>query len=149
MYKLIGVIGGSSIDEELFNEAEKIGQMLASFNVPVICGGGKGVMEAVSKGVKSKGGTTIGILPYGKESANPYIDIALATGIGFARNYIIVNSSDLIIAIDGKYGTLTEIGYSLQFEKPIISYKSNIAKELGIREAESIEDIKKFVEENL
>lgn len=149
MYKLIGVIGGSSIDDHLFNEVEMIGQMLASFNVPIVCGGGKGVMEAISKGVKSKGGTTIGILPHGKDDANQYIDIAISTGIGFARNYIIVNSSDLIIAIDGKYGTLTEMGYSLQFEKPMICYKSRIAKELGIKEAESIEDIKRFVEENL
>lgn len=149
MYKLIGVIGGSSIDQQLFEEVVQIGEMVASFKLPVICGGGNGVMEAVSKGVKNKGGTTIGILPFEKENANPYIDIAISTGIGYARNYIIVNSSDIIIVIDGKYGTLTEIGYSLQFKKPIIGYKSDFAKNLGIKEAKTINDIKEFIEQNL
>ncbi|MEO0233724.1 MAG: TIGR00725 family protein [candidate division WOR-3 bacterium] len=149
MYKLIGVIGGSVIDEPLFQEVVKIGEMLANFKVPVICGGGTGVMEAISKGVKNKGGTTIGILPFEKENANPYIDITISTGIGYARNYIIINSSDIIIVIDGKYGTLTEIGYSLQFGKPIIGYKSDYAKKVGIKEAKTINDIKKFVEKNL
>jgi len=149
MYKLIGVIGGSKVDCETYSDAENIGSMLASFNLPVICGGGGGVMEAVSKGVKGRGGTTIGILPYGRESANPYIDIAIPTGIGFARNALLVNSSDVIVAIDGEWGTLSEIGFAMQFNKPLIAFRCRHAERLGIRIAESIEDIREFVKGNL
>lgn len=149
MYKIIGIIGGSSIDDELFKESVDIGKMLAEFKLPIICGGGEGVMKAISKGVKEGGGLTIGILPYDKRYANEYIDIPISTGIGFARNFIIVNSSDIIVAIDGKYGTLTEIGYALQFNKPIISYKSDYAKNLKIVEAKDINEIKEFIKNNL
>lgn len=149
MYKIIGIIGGSSIDAVLYKEAVLIGEAIASFKLPVLCGGGGGVMEAVSKGVKKKGGLTVGILPHSKREANEYIDIPISTGIGFARNAVIVNSSDIIIAIDGKFGTLSEIGFALQFEKPLIAYKCQHSAHLNLRTAEEIEQIIEFIKENL
>ncbi len=87
----------------------------------LVCGGMAGVMEAACKGASSEGGLTIGILPGDNcNSANPYVKIPIVTGIGYARNVAVVRTSQAIIAIDGSYGTLTEIGYALQAGIPVI-----------------------------
>jgi uncharacterized protein (TIGR00725 family) len=122
---IIGVIGGGRCTSRVARMAEEVGQRIAEKGGILICGGLGGVMEAAAMGAKQAGGHTIGILPDDKtDSANPYIDFPIATGIGYARNVIIVKTADALIAIDGSYGTLSEVAYSLVFEKQIISLGS-------------------------
>lgn len=119
--QIIGVIGGRRVKKELLAVAEAVGRMIAEKGLVLICGGLTGVMEAVSKGAKEAGGITIGILPQDtKDEANPYIDIPIATGFGIGRNVIIARTADVIIAIGGEYGTLSEIAFALQLGKPVI-----------------------------
>ncbi|MFC1704412.1 TIGR00725 family protein, partial [Candidatus Omnitrophota bacterium] len=105
--------------------AHRIGEFIAKVEANLVCGGLGGVMEAVSKGTKQAGGTTIGILPgKDKKTANPYIDIAIATGMGHARNTLVVQAADIIIALPGEYGTLSEIANAMIYKKPVISFNS-------------------------
>jgi len=147
--KLIGVIGGAKVDLEIYNEAYELGKILGKINNPIICGGGSGVMEAVSKGASESGGQVIGIMPGDRDGANQYLDIALTTNMGMARNAIIAQSSDVIIAISGEYGTLSELAFALQSKKPVIAYRCAFAKNLNIIEAESFDEIEKFVMEHI
>lgn len=128
----IGVIGGENPKGEILNLAYEVGKEIGKNNCMLICGGLSGIMEYASKGAKEEGGLTIGILPgTNKASCNRYVDIPIVTGIGYARNLVVVLSSDVIIAIDGSYGTLSEIAYALQFKKPIIGlYTWNFQYEL-------------------
>jgi len=118
---IIAVIGNSACSAEEAKLAENVGELLAQQGVTVICGGLTGVMEAVCRGAKSKGGLTIGVLP-GEDSslANPWVDIPVVTGIGEARNVPVVKSAQAVIAIGGGYGTLSEIAYALKSRIPII-----------------------------
>ncbi|HPZ07163.1 MAG TPA: TIGR00725 family protein [Candidatus Eremiobacteraeota bacterium] len=117
----IGVIGQSQCNEEIASIAEEVGELIARNGAVMICGGMGGVMEAASRGARSAGGVTIGILPgFSREEANSYISISIPTGLGPARNLIIVRASDVLIAISGGYGTLTEIAFALHFGKPVI-----------------------------
>ncbi len=138
MRRLIAVIGGRQADNELLTIAEDVGSRIVRKGAVLVCGGLTGVMEAASRGAKKEGGVTIGILPEGKEDANPYIDIPISTGLGLARNAIIANSADALIAIGGEYGTLSEIAFALQIEKPVIGIKTWDIK--GVVPAESAED---------
>ncbi len=125
MKKLIGVIGGRDCSAEIYNLAFEVGQLIAQNGYGLVCGGMGGVMEAAAKGCRQEGGLTVGILPTdSSSSANPYIEIAIPTGIGIARNLMVVLAAEGLIAIDGKYGTLSEIAYALQLQKPIIGLKS-------------------------
>lgn len=122
---LVSVIGESRAETKNYELAEKLGRLLAEAGFQIICGGLSGIMEAVTKGAKSAGGTTIGILPgYNPKEANPYIDISIATGVGYARNLAVVLSGEAVIAVGGKYGTLSEIAYALHFDKPVIALNS-------------------------
>jgi hypothetical protein len=120
--KIIGVIGqGRDCPSELLNDAEEVGYHIAQRKAILICGGLGGVMEAACRGAKKGGGTTIGVLPTAdKFAANEFVDIPIVTGIGEARNSIIVRTADALIAIGGKYGTLSEIAFALAFGKPIV-----------------------------
>jgi uncharacterized protein (TIGR00725 family) len=120
--KIIGVIGqGHDCSPELLNAAEKVGYFIAQRNAILICGGLGGVMEAACRGAKRGGGTTIGVIPTKQKSdANEFVDIPIVTGFGEARNIIIVRSADALIAVGGKYGTLSEIAFALSFGKPIV-----------------------------
>ena len=116
---IIAVIGDSSCSPEQAELAETVREQLAERGATVICGGLSGVMEAVCRGAKSRGGLTVGILPgESPDMANPWVDIPVVTGIGEARNMAVVKSAQAVIAIGGGYGTLSEIAYAL---------KSNIA----------------------
>ena len=118
---LIAVIGGSRCSSEEAELAEAVGRELAKQGAILICGGLGGVMEAACKGAKSEGGVTVGILPGGdRYAANPYLDIPIVTGMGYARNVIVVKSAQAAIAIDGSYGTLSEIAHALQNHIPVI-----------------------------
>ncbi len=123
--KIIAVIGGRKVEKSLLREAEEVGRLLAKKNSILICGGLSGVMEAVSKGAKSAGGITVGILPHDhKRDANEYIDIPIATGLGIGRNVIISRTADGLIAVGGEYGTLSEIAFALQMGKPVVGIRT-------------------------
>ncbi|MGB9677279.1 MAG: TIGR00725 family protein [Candidatus Ratteibacteria bacterium] len=129
MKKIIAVCGSNTGDKNLNKEvlkiSERVGELIAEKGGILICGGLGGVMEAVSKGAKEKGGITVGILPYDKSKANKYIDIPIGTNLGFYRNYIIVNSADVIIGICGRWGTLNEISIAMSLGKPVILISSS------------------------
>lgn len=118
---IIAVVGNSSCSPEESRLAETVGELLAQRGATIICGGLGGVMEAVCRGVKSKAGSTIGVLP-GEDSsmANPWVDIPIVTGVGYARNMAVVKSAQAVIAISGGYGTLSEIAYALKSGIPVI-----------------------------
>ncbi len=117
---IISVIGGHECTDEIATLSFDVGRVIAESGHILACGGLTGVMRHACKGAKSAGGTTIGILPStDKRDANPYVDIAIPTGIGLARNMIVVLSADIVVAIDGSYGTLSEIAYALQFGKQV------------------------------
>ena len=118
---IIGVIGDSSCSPEEAKLAETVGELIAQRSATIVCGGLGGVMEAVCRGAKSKGGLTVGILP-GQDSgmANSWVDIPVVTGLGEARNVAVVKSAQAVIAIGGSYGTLSEIAYALKSSIPVI-----------------------------
>lgn len=122
---VVAIIGrGECSPEEAENVAET-SKILAQNGVIIICGGLGGTMEAAAKGAKEAGGETIGIIPgTDKETASPYIDIVISSGMGELRNGLIVRSADLVIAFPGKYGTLSEIAFALVENKPVISVGS-------------------------
>lgn len=121
MKRFIAVIGAGNADEKLLSMAEETGRLIARNGAVMLCGGLSGVMEAAARGAKSEGGTTLGILPgFDKNSANPYIDVPVATGIGDMRNAVIVRTADVLIAVGGAYGTLSEIALALKMGKTVI-----------------------------
>ena len=118
---IIAVIGDSSCSPEEVKLAESVGEILAQQGATIVCGGLGGVMEAACRGAKSKGGLTIGILPgQDPSTANPWVDIPIVTGIGEARNVAVVKSAQAVIAIGGRYGTLSEIAHALKSNIPVI-----------------------------
>ncbi len=122
---IIAVIGGGDPPPRAVQLAEEVGRELALRGAVVVCGGLSGVMEAVCKGAKSAGGTTIGILPGTQPStANAYIDYPIMTGMSYARNVIVVKTGRAAIAIDGAYGTLSEIGHALGENIPVIGLET-------------------------
>jgi uncharacterized protein (TIGR00725 family) len=118
---IIAVIGGGQCNRKEAKLAEEVGRELAKRGAVLVCGGLGGVMEAACRGASSEGGTTIGILP-GEDihTANPYVQIPIATGLGYARNLAVVKSARAVIAVGGSYGTLSEIGHALQSGIPAI-----------------------------
>lgn len=122
---IISVIGASNPSPETLSLAEQVGRELGKRGISVVCGGLKGVMEAACRGAKSAGGTTIAILPGNDPSeANPFVDIPICTGMGYARNVIVVKSGRAVIAVGGAYGTLSEIGHALGDGIPVIGLKT-------------------------
>ena len=119
--KFVAVIGGSECSKEEAKLAEAVGRELAKQGAILVCGGLGGVMEAACRGASAEGGTTIGILPGdSRQAANPYVQIPIVTSMGYARNVVVVKSAQAVIAIDGSYGTLSEISHALQSNIPVI-----------------------------
>jgi uncharacterized protein (TIGR00725 family) len=117
----ISVIGAGEPPIEAIPLAEEVGRELARRGVVLITGGLAGIMEAACRGAKEAGGLTVGILPGSDPSdANPYVDIPICTGIGYARNIVVVRSGRAAIAIAGAYGTLSEIAHALGDGIPVI-----------------------------
>lgn len=127
MKKLITICGSDTLDENLssyaLEVAEKIGRLVAKKGGVIVCGGHGGVMEAACRGAKEEGGITVGILPFTKEEANPYVDIVIPTKLGNIRNYLVSIAGDVAIAIGGRWGTLNEIAFRMISEKPLILVK--------------------------
>ena len=143
----IAVFGGRQISDNIYQKAYKLGGLFAKEGYLVYCGGGKGVMEAVSKGVSESGGTCVGIL---KEllldEMNDFIKVPVATNMGISRNALLAYNCDVAVAISGKYGTLSEISYALQLEKPIIGLHSWKMNEF--RNVDEPNEVIKFIKEN-
>ena len=119
--RLIGVIGSRDCDAGTYERARRVGELIAGRGFGVICGGLDGVMEAASKGAAEAGGLVVGVLPGDEpESANAYVGLRIATGMGIARNVIIVRSSSAVIAVSGGAGTLSEIAHCLQLGVPVV-----------------------------
>jgi len=123
--KLIGVIGGSKCSPEEERLAEEVGHELARRGVALVCGGLGGVMEAACRGARQAGGLTIGILPGNRaEEANPWVEVPIVTGLGEARNVLVVKSCRAVIAIGGEFGTLSEIALALRDGVPVVGLKT-------------------------
>jgi uncharacterized protein (TIGR00725 family) len=132
----IAVVGGARCSEKEYRIAYDAGKEIACHQAVLICGGGSGVMEAAAKGVAEAGGCSIGILP-GDENihGNRFLSYTVATGLGEARNAVIARTADLMIAVGGEYGTLSEIALALKMGKPVIvinSWQLNPPDGLGL-----------------
>ena len=123
--KIVGVIGGHNCTKEVEQIAQKLGKKLSKVVDILVCGGLSGTMKAVCSGFKAGNGITIGIITsYDKKDANDFVDIVIPTGLGLARNALVVKTADVVVALPGEAGTLSEIAYSLQFRIPVISLNS-------------------------
>lgn len=148
---IIAVCGGHKCNKEVEQLAHKIGENIAKVGAILVCGGLGGVMQAVCQGAKQAGGLTIGILPSeDKNSANPHVDIPIPTGFGYTRNTLVVGAADVIIALPGEYGTLSEIAFALNAKKPVIGLQTwNIKGVISARDAdEAVELAMKAIAKN-
>lgn len=146
--KIVSVIGGRHCKEEVEKLAQNLGKKLAKVVDILATGGLSGTMKAVCQGFKAGGGLTIRFIPsYDKSDANPYVDISIPTGLGLARNVLVVKSADVVVALPGEAGTLSEIAYCLQFGIPVISLKSWDTP--GVIKVETIDEAIKEVKKRL
>jgi uncharacterized protein (TIGR00725 family) len=117
----VAVAGSSAAPEEDLEAAEAVGRLLAERGAVVVCGGLGGVMEAACRGSKSAGGATLAILPgLDRRDANPYVDLAVPTGLGEVRNALVARAADALIAVGGEWGTLSEIALARRAGKPVV-----------------------------
>jgi len=117
----IAVIGGSRAGRQAIENAFEVGRLIARSGAVVVCGGLGGVMEAACRGAREEGGLVVAILPGGSPAdANPWVDIPIATGLGYTRNALVVMNADAVIAVDGEYGTLSEIAYGKIHGKKVV-----------------------------
>ena len=137
--KIIAVIGGKECDKSLYQQAMEVGKLIANNGAILVCGGRTGIMEAACRGAAEAGGITVGILPGDDiRDANEWVTVPIATGIGLARNAVIIQSASAAIAIGGNYGTLSEIAYCKQFGVPVYGIQSWDIK--GLPSVESPEE---------
>ena len=119
--RYVAVVGPSAATNDVQELAEEVGALLASHGAVLVCGGLGGVMASACRGAKSSGGITVGLLPgTRREDANEFVDIALPTGMGEARNALVARSADAMIAVAGEYGTLSEIALALKLGTPVV-----------------------------
>jgi uncharacterized protein (TIGR00725 family) len=145
----VSVIGSHDATPKTAKLAREVGKMVAELDCVLVCGGLEGLMQEACRGAKSVGGLTVGILPgEKKQDANPFVDIALPTTLGYSRNVIVAASADVVIALPGSYGTESEICYALVYERPVINLGGwkipGMIKARGVSDAERI--LKKLVE---
>jgi uncharacterized protein (TIGR00725 family) len=121
----VAVVGSGEATGELYELAREVGRLVASRDGIVVCGGLSGVMEAAARGATEAGGVAIGVLPdEDRGRANPYLSYSVATGTGQARNLAVVCSGDVVVAVGGEYGTLSEIGLALKIGRPVVALES-------------------------
>ncbi|WP_456341967.1 TIGR00725 family protein [Thermovibrio sp.] len=116
--------GNVAVGSELYEAALKAGRLIGRKGLVLVCGGLFGVMEAACKGAKEAGGITVGILPHYEETANPFVDVKIPTGMGHGRNVIVAASGSVVVAVGGNYGTLSEIAFALKLGKRVIGFKT-------------------------
>lgn len=142
----VSVLGSHEYNAKVAVLAHKIGRTIAKVGAILVCGGLGGAMEQVSKGAKDGGGVTIGLLPGKKKGdANPYIDIALPTSIGYARNACVACSADVVVALPGSYGTESEICYAIVYGRPVIDMGGWGIK--GMIKVKNIEDFERVLKQ--
>ena len=123
--KYIAVIGGGEVGPETAALAREVGREVARRGAVLLCGGLGGVMAAAAQGASESGGVSLGILPDAdRRRANPYLTYSIATNLGHARNFLIVQSSEALIAVDGDYGTISEAAIALKLGKPVVALKA-------------------------
>ena len=121
----VAVVGSGTATGELYERAREVGRLVAERGGTVVCGGLSGIMEAAARGAAEAGGTAIGILPdEDRRRANEYLTYSITTGTGHARNLAVVCSGDVVIALSGEYGTLSEIGLARKVGRPVVSLES-------------------------
>jgi uncharacterized protein (TIGR00725 family) len=121
----VAVVGSGTASGELYEKAREVGRLVAERGGTVVCGGRSGVMEAVARGATEAGGTAIGILPdEDRKGANEFLSFSIATGTGHARNLAVVCSGDVVIAVGGEYGTLSEMGLARKVGRPVVALES-------------------------
>ncbi len=121
----VAVVGAGDASGTLYEKAREVGRLVAGRGGVVVCGGLFEVMEAAARGATEAGGTAIGILPdEDRERANHYLSYSVATGMGQARNLAVVCSGDVVIAVGGEYGTLSEVGLALKVGRPVVALES-------------------------
>jgi uncharacterized protein (TIGR00725 family) len=127
MRTVIAVCGSDAEDSRLcagaLEVAAAVGRGIASRGGVLVCGGRGGVMAAACRGAKEANGLTVGLLPDSKAEANAFVDVGLPTGLGKRRNFLVVSAADAVIAICGRWGTLSEIAYAMIFQKPLVLVK--------------------------
>jgi hypothetical protein len=125
MAAYVAVVGAGVAGADLERVAEAVGRGLAENGAVVLCGGLSGVMEAVCRGCRAAGGTSVGILPGDdRAAANEFVDLALATGMGEMRNALIVRAADVVVALGGEFGTLSEVAFALKIGRPVVGYET-------------------------
>jgi uncharacterized protein (TIGR00725 family) len=141
----VSVIGGSSVGESTAKRAREVGRLLATRGHVVVCGGLGGVMRSVCAGASAADGETIGILPTAdRDDANEYVDTVVATGLGHARNALVVMNGDAVVAVDGGAGTLSELGFAGVFDRPVAGIGTHDAP--GVEAVDSPEAAVDYVE---
>lgn len=116
----IAVVGPSAATPAEHALGEEIGRLIAETGAVLVCGGLGGLMEAAASGCAKAGGRSVGVLPGERSAANPYLTVAVATGMGEARNAIVVRTADAVVAVAGEFGTLSEIALALKMGKPVV-----------------------------
>lgn len=142
----VSVIGGSAVDAAVRENAHQLGVRLAERDHAVVCGGLGGVMAAVCEGARAADGHTIGILPgEDRAAANEFVQTPIATGLGHARNALVVMNGDAVIAVSGSGGTLSEIGFGFVFDRPVAGLGTHAVE--GVEPCETPADAVAYVEE--
>lgn len=119
---VIAVVGANKCSKKLRDMAAEVGRYVAENGGVIVCGGLGGIMEGAARGAREANGVTIGILPSdNKDDANEYIDLVIPSGLGEARNILVIRTADAVVAFPGKYGTLSEMAFALQMGKPLVS----------------------------
>lgn len=138
---LIAVVGSSTCSSEEAEWATAVGRLVARAGAVLVCGGLGGVMAAAARGAREAGGLTLGILPgTSREDANPYIDVALATGMGEMRNALLVRVAGAVIAIGGGWGTLSEIALAQRIKVPVVGLHDTFRSAVDMPRVERPED---------
>ncbi|MFW6243933.1 MAG: TIGR00725 family protein [Desulfovibrionales bacterium] len=118
----VAIVGAGQCDAGLAAQARQLGRLLAARGCVIVCGGLGGVMQAVCQGAREQGGLTIGLLPgLERSAANPHVDIPVATGLGHMRNYLVVLNSDIVCALGGGHGTLSEIALARKIGREVVA----------------------------
>ncbi len=145
--KMVGVVGSGSEDPALNALAEEVGRLIAEAGVTLVNGGLCGVMAASAKGANRAGGTVVGLLPGDDPlAANPHVNVVLPTGLGEARNLLIVRAASVVIAIGGGYGTLSEVALALKLGRPVIGLGTWEVSEDIIKAASAMDAVKRALE---
>ena len=137
----VAVAGAGTSDAELDAVAEEVGRRIAGADAVLICGGLGGVMEAAARGCSAAGGLTVGILPGGDAAAaNPHIRVPLPTGLGEARNTLVARTADVLIAVGGGWGTLSEVALARKLGVPVVLLEPGLTRRLDLTVAEDAEE---------